>query len=125
MALEVGLKKSFEITVTEDKCADYPDPQYPALDLPHVFATPSMINLMELTSAMLMNEQLEEGKASVGLSVDVKHFAATPCGAKVRCESELIEVNGKKLSFQVDVYDENGKVGSGIHIRAIVNKPAK
>lgn len=125
MALEVGLKKSFEITVTEDKCADYPDPQYPVLDLPHVFATPSMINLMELTSALLMAEHLEEGKGSVGLSVDVKHFAATPCGAKVRCESELVEINGKKYSFQVDVYDENGKVGSGIHRRAMVNKAPK
>ena len=125
MELAVGMKKSYEITVTEDKCADYPDPQYPVLDLPHVFATPSMINLMELTSALLMQEHLEEGKGSVGLAVDIKHFAATPCGAKVRCESELIEINGKKFSFQVDVYDENGKVGSGIHRRAMINKAPK
>ncbi len=122
MALEVGMKNTYEIIVTEDKCADYPDPQYPNLDLPHVFATPSMINLMELTSALLMAEHLEEGQGSVGLAVDIKHFGATPCGEKVRCESELVEINGKKYSFQVDVYDKNGKVGSGIHRRAVINK---
>ena len=60
----------------------------------------NVINLMELTCAKLMEQCLEEGKGSVGMSVEVKHLASTPCGMKVRCEAEITEVvNGKKVNI--------------------------
>ena len=52
-------------------------------------------------------------------------LASTPCGKKVRCEVEITEVvNGKKVTFAVNAYDENGLIGTGTHKRAVINKAA-
>ena len=100
MEMKVGMKYEAEIVVNEGMLANHNDPQLPAIELPAVFSTPSMINLMELTCAKLMEQCLEEGKGSVGMSVEVKHLASTPCGMKVRCEAEITEVvNGKMVSL--------------------------
>ncbi len=120
MALEVGMKNSVTITVTDAMCADHLDSQLPQLELPHVFSTPSMINLMEITSADLMNRHAPEGKCSVGMAVDIKHVAATPAGGKVTCETEVANIDGKKVVFNVTAFDENGKIGFGTHKRAYI-----
>ena len=120
MEMKAGMKYETEIVVNEGMLANHNDPQLPAIELPAVFSTPSMINLMELTCAKLMDNCLE-----VGMSVEVKHLASTPCGKKVRCEVEITEVvNGKKVTFAVNAYDENGLVGTGTHKRAVINKAA-
>ena len=122
MALEVGMKNTVTITVTDEMCADHLDSQLPQLELPHVLSTPSMINLMELTSAEVMNRYADEGKCSVGMAVNVKHVAATPAGGRVTCEAEVAETDGRKVLFNVTCTDENGKIGFGTHRRAYIKK---
>lgn len=122
MALEVGMKNTVTITVTDAMCADNLDSQLPQLKLPHVLSTPNMIGLMEITSAELMNRYAPEGKCSVGMAVDVKHIAATPAGGRVTCETEVAETDGRKVLFKVTAYDENGKIGFGTHRRAYINQ---
>lgn len=122
MTMEVGMKNSVTITVTDAMCADVLDSQLPKVDLPHVFSTPNMINLMELTCADLIARSIESGLGSVGMAVDVKHIAATPAGKQVTCQAELIETDGRKLLFNVEAFDENGKIGFGTHKRAIIKK---
>lgn len=85
-----------------------------------VFATPAMIALMEKTAWRSVQDHLEDGQGTVGISLDVKHVAATPLGMKVRCESQLIQIDGKKLTFSVKAYDEVGLIGEGTHERFIV-----
>ena len=79
---------------------------------------------MEVTCAESVQPYLAEGEGTVGVAVDIKHIAATPVGMTVRCESLLKEVNGKKLVFEVNVYDEKGLIGTGTHKRAIINNEA-
>lgn len=122
MALEVGMKNTVTIQVTGAMCADNLDSQLPHVDLPHVFSTPSMINLMELTCAELLAKNLEEGKGSVGMAVEVKHLAATPEGGKVVCEVEIAELDRNKVIFSVSASDENGLIGKGTHKRAVITK---
>ncbi len=122
MTLEAGMKNSVTITVTDAMCADVLDSQLPRVDLPHVFSTPNMINLMELTCADLIARSIENGYGSVGMAVDVKHVAATQAGKQVTCEAELVETDGRKLLFKVTAFDENGKIGFGTHKRAIIKK---
>ena len=68
-----------------------------------------------------MAEELEEGSGTVGISLNITHDAPTPVGMEVTCESVLTEIDGRKLTFEVEARDEKGVIGKGIHERFIVN----
>lgn len=86
-----------------------------------VFSTPAMIALMENTAESSLAPYLEEGQGSVGTAVNIKHVAATPLGMKVTCESEIIEVDRRRIVFRVKAYDEKGLIGEGTHERFIID----
>lgn len=86
-----------------------------------VFATPMMIALMEKTACESVAPYLEEGSGTVGTELNVKHVAATPIGMQVTCETELVEVDGRRLVFHVKASDEAGLIGEGTHERFIIN----
>ena len=79
-----------------------------------------MIALMENTALKSVAEYIGEGNGTVGTGLDVKHVAATPVGMKVTCETELIKVEGRALTFDVKAYDECGLIGEGTHDRFII-----
>ncbi len=87
-----------------------------------VLATPAMIALIEETAWKSVSDQLEPGMATVGTNLNVDHLAPTPVGMNVKCETELKAVDGRKLVFDVAVYDETGLVGKGTHERFIINE---
>jgi predicted thioesterase len=89
---------------------------------PEVLATSRMIGLMEIAAARLMQPLLKPGELSVGVGVDIKHFAPTPVGEEVRIVATFLEPNGKLYLFEVEVFDRAGKVAGGRHTRAIVEK---
>lgn len=115
MELTKGIVGTKELTVTKDKTA-----AAVGSGLLDVFATPQMIALMEATASESVAPYLDEGSTSVGTLVNVSHVAATPVGMKVRCESELTEVDGRKLTFTVKAFDECGLIGEGTHERFVV-----
>ena len=87
-----------------------------------VFATISMIGLMEKTCLESVLPYLEPGQDTVGTHVNVSHAKATPVGMKVWCESELVEIDRRRLVFRVAAYDERGLIGEGTHERFIIDK---
>ena len=114
--LETGIKNRKEDLVTRENSASAV-----GSGLLDVYATPSMIALMEGCCHESVGSFLEEGSGTVGISLDIRHVAATPVGMKVYCESELTEVKGRVLVFSVRAYDEKGLIGDGIHERCIVD----
>src|SRR5947199_5613742 len=86
-----------------------------------VFGTPMMIALMENASWRAVAASLDEGDVTVGSLVNVQHLGATPLGQRVRATAELIEIDGRRLVFQVEAYDEQKKIGQGKHERFVVN----
>jgi fluoroacetyl-CoA thioesterase len=85
-----------------------------------VFGTPMMIALMEMAAWRAVEDKLEPGLVTVGTLVNVKHLAATPLGQQVHAYAELLEIDGRRLVFKVEAYDERQKIGEGIHERYIV-----
>jgi fluoroacetyl-CoA thioesterase len=86
-----------------------------------VFGTPMMIALMENAAWRAVEDSLEEGDVTVGTAVNVRHLSATPLGQQVRATAELIEIDGRRLVFKVEAYDEKRKIGEGQHERFIVS----
>lgn len=113
--LEKGIKGTAETIVTQEKTAKAMGSGELA-----VYATPAMIALMEETAYKSVASELEEGSGSVGTLMNVKHLAASPVGMKITCKTELTEVDGRKLTFRVEAYDEAGLIGEGIHERFVI-----
>jgi len=86
-----------------------------------VYATPCMITLMEYCAMESVKPFLPQGSSTVGTRLDVKHLAATPIGMTVRCETELIEVDRRRLVFLCRAYDDAGLIGEGTQERFIVD----
>ena len=86
-----------------------------------VLATPQMVLLMERASVAAVDPLLPEGYRTVGVALDVRHLAPTPIGFEACATSELIEVDGRRLVFRVQVHDGVDIVGEGTHRRAIIN----
>ncbi|NBH62500.1 thioesterase [Anaerotruncus sp. 80] len=113
--LEKGIKGSLEIKVTAENTA-----LTMGSGTLEVFATPSMIALMEKTAWESVAPYLGEDEGTVGTLLNVAHLSATPLNMVVRCESELVEIDGRKLVFKVAAYDEAGLIGEGTHERFII-----
>lgn len=114
--MEIGIIGKQEIVVTEEKTAK----AMGSGEL-NVFATPAMIALMENTAYTSVAGRLEAGQGTVGTLMNVQHVAATPVGMKVVCETELVEIDRRRLVFKVKASDEAGLIGEGTHERFIVD----
>lgn|SRR5579884_2126287 len=115
-ALSVGLRGQMQAAVDERHAIGFlGDPGA------RVLSTPALIMYLEMTSRDLVKPHLEPGHDTVGTHVDVRHLAATPLGMSATYHSELIEINGRRLRFRVEAYDEKEKIGEGFHERAIID----
>ena len=87
-----------------------------------VFSTPSLVALFESTALQAVDPLLPDGFGTVGIEVSVKHLKATPIGQRVRCAVTVTAVEGKKIAFAGEMWDEQGKIGEGTHTRFVVNQ---
>lgn len=115
MELKEGIKGEFHLLVTREMLA-----KSMSSGAVEVFATPWMIAIMEAAAQDSVASAVGEGNITVGTQVNIAHLASTPEGAKVRAESELVSIDGRKLTFRVSAYDEMEKIGEGTHERFIV-----
>ena len=86
-----------------------------------VLGTPVMINVIEAAALAAVERLLPTGHQSLGIHLDVRHFAATPVGMRVRAIAELIAIEGRTLSFRVEARDDLEPIGDGMHRRVVVN----
>jgi len=87
-----------------------------------VLATPIMIAFMESTSHRLLAQRLPAGYSSVGMLVNIRHLAPTPLGSSVRVLSEVLEVDGLRVTFSVQAWDQSEPIGDGQHQRMVIDE---
>ena len=115
--MEPGIRGRQELVVTDNVTAESMESGC----LP-IFATPMMIALAEKTAMLSVAPFMAEGEETVGTAVNIQHLSPTPTGLKVWCESELTEIDRRRLVFRVEVYDETGLIGKGTHERFIIDR---
>lgn len=114
--LQPGIKGHHGQTVTPEMSA-----ARVGSGLVDVFATPMLVALVEQTCYESVLPHLDEGQGTVGTLVNVSHVSATPIGMRVWCDSELVEVDRRRLVFHVQAYDEAGLIGEGTHERFVID----
>ena len=115
--LEIGLKYESVVEVTSANSAK----TMGSGDM-DVFATPSMVALMENAAMMAVASALPEGSATVGTQINTSHIKASPIGATITASAQLTEVEGRMLTFAVKAWDEKGVIGEGVHTRFVVDR---
>jgi fluoroacetyl-CoA thioesterase len=90
--------------------------------LPAVLSTPRLISRLEQTAHSLILPFLAEGQTSVGSMVNIRHLAATPLGMQVRFRAELVQVDGRRLVFKIEAWDEIEKIAEGEHERFVIDQ---
>ncbi|MBO5465396.1 MAG: thioesterase family protein [Alistipes sp.] len=115
--IEVGLKYESQTVVSTTNTAN----TLGSGDM-EVFATPAMIALMENAAMMAVAPYLDEGASTVGIEMATSHIKASPIGATITASAELISAEGRKLSFKVKAWDEQGVIGEGNHTRFVVDR---
>ena len=111
--LEKGLSAQSRTTVTNENTAA----AMGSGDLP-VFATPSMVALMENAAMTAAAAALP----AVGAEMNVTHIKPSGLGAEITATAVLTEVEGRKLTFNVGARDAGGMIGEGVHIRYVVDR---
>ncbi len=115
-AIHPGLSAEVTTTVTPDRTARHLGSG--GID---VYATPAMVSLMESAAVKAIDPLLPEGQASVGVSLEIRHLAATPLGQTVRARAEVTGVEGRRVFFTVQAWDEAGLIGEGTHTRFVID----
>ena len=116
--IEIGMTHTVEKTVTPDMTA-----KAVGSGGLEVFGTPYMLGLMECAAMWCVQNELPEGKGTVGVNISSSHLAPTPVGMKVTATAQVtaISANGKMITFKVTASDAEGLIGEGTHTRAIID----
>jgi predicted thioesterase len=115
--LAVGLTGETEAVVTEADTAD----RWGSGIVP-VYGTPALVGLLEGAAVQALVDHLPPGQTSVGGWIDVRHLAPTPVGMRVRARAELVEVEGRRLVFHIEAWDETEKIGEATHERFVIDQ---
>lgn len=115
--LEKGLKHQSVMRVTDGNTAEFIGSGDMA-----VLATPAMVALMENAAMLAVALHLDEGDTTVGSMISTSHLKPSKIGATISAIAELVEVDGRKLTFKIEAYDADVLIGSGEHIRYVVNR---
>ena len=121
--LKPGLRFEWQTTVPEHSVVPvlFAEQIAFAREMPPVLATGYMVGLMELACTQAIIPHMDwPAEQSLGTHVSFSHLAATPAGMSLTIRGEVTEVDGRRVRFRVEAWDEHDKISEGVHERAIV-----
>ena len=123
-SLKVGIKYQHKFIIPKSKTVPnlYPESEEFKI-MPEVFATGYLVGFLEWACILALKPHLDwPEEQSVGIHINVSHEAATPVGHEVIANVELIKMDGKKLTFNVEARAKVDLISKGTHERFIINK---
>ena len=122
--LKPGIEHEFRFRVPESKTVPALYPESPEFqEMPEVFATGFMVGFLEWACIVTVKPHLDwPAEQTVGTHVNVSHTAATPPGLEVTAKVKLVEVDGRRLVFQVEAHDGVDTIAKGTHERFVINR---
>jgi fluoroacetyl-CoA thioesterase len=123
-SLAPGIAHEFRFRVTDAKTvpALYPEAREFQV-MPNVFATGFMVGLFEWACIQMTIPYLDwPSEQTVGTHIDVSHTAATPPGFEVTAKVTLIEVDRRRLVFEIEAHDGADPIARGKHERFVIDK---
>lgn len=121
--LQAGMTFEFSYVIPPGRTVPhlYPDFEEGAV-MPDVFATGYMVGLMEFACIKFLKPYIDwPRQQTVGIHINVSHTAATPPGMTVTVKGRLEKVDGRKLSFAIEAFDDQDQISSGTHDRFIID----
>lgn len=113
--LQPGATHEIRLTVADEHTAD----RFGNTGV-RVFATPSVVALLENAAHGMLRPHLPAGASTVGTMVEMRHLAATPVGMTVRARATLLDTDGRRYLFSVEAWDDKDKIAEGRHERFVV-----
>jgi fluoroacetyl-CoA thioesterase len=123
-SLQAGIEYVHKFKIQKEKTvpALYPESEE-FVAMPKVFATGYMVGLIEWACIKAINPYLDwPDEQTVGIHIDVNHIAATPPGLDVTIQTKLVEVDGRRLVFEIEASDNLDLISKGRHVRFVINK---
>ncbi|MBL8485222.1 MAG: thioesterase family protein, partial [Rhodocyclaceae bacterium] len=120
--LQAGITYELRFRVSDAKTVPALYPESPDfLAMPEVFATGFYVGMLEWACLMAIKPYIDWPRVqSVGTHIDVNHCAGTPVGLEVVAKARLTEVDGRRLCFEVEAYDNQELIGKGRHERFLI-----
>lgn len=112
---KIGTTGELQFVVEQKHAIDFATDGMPA-----VLSTPNLIGLLERTARQALHPFLEADERSVGIEIELRHFAATPLGQQVTCVARVVHVEGTKIAFQIKARDHRELIARGLHQRAVI-----
>jgi len=113
--LAVGMKHTRRIKVDKARTIGFMG------EALRVYSTPSMVLDLEQTCNEFLRSRLDPDKNSVGAHVSVDHLGPTLLDMSVDVSIMVTAVEGRRVSFEVELRDELDLVGKAKHVRFIVD----
>ena len=122
-SLQPGLTVEFKFKVPENKTVPFLYPEFAeGLVMPKVFATGFLVGLYEFSCIKALNPHLDwPNEQPVGIGINMTHTAATPEGMTITIKGKLDKVEGRKLTFSLEAFDDVEKISDATHERFVIN----
>jgi fluoroacetyl-CoA thioesterase len=122
--LKPGIQSEFSFQVPASKTVPALYPEAAEFrEMPEVFATGFMVGLLEWACVRAINPFIDwPNQQTLGTHINVSHLAATPPGLVVTAKVKLVQVDGRRLVFEVEANDGVDVISRGTHERFLIDR---
>ena len=114
-SLATGITATRRIEIDEARTIDFLGEKL------RIYSTPSLLLDIEQHCRDLILQHLDQAEDTVGVRVELDHMGATLLGMAVDMSATVIEVQGRRITLQVEASDSLETVAKATHVRFVID----